>query len=374
MSDDPMAQLLKVQDLDTKLAQLEHRRRTLAERTELEAAEAGLARLAARAADVAARRQVLLDRQAEMDAQVAALSQRRQAIEDRMYASRGSAARDLQAMDDEIHQLAQRRADIEEAELAVMEEQEPLDAELAQVADERAQLETAAEALRTALNAAEVVVMAEMATVEHERGRGGAGAHRPGRPLRDPAGPPAGVAVARLVGNRCDGCHLELPSAEVDRIRHETARDRGDLRPVRADPGPLMLVLVRHGQATANAAGLLLGRTDVPLTDTGVAQVARWPPPRPGRPGDLEPLAAGPGHRGGHRGPGRGGPALDRGRLRRARGAGHRRRPRRRLAAVAARPRLPPRGRGVAGGGRRAGAPGLRGACRRGARRAPWWW
>jgi predicted nucleic acid-binding Zn-ribbon protein len=29
-----------------------------------------------------------------------------------------------------------------------------------------------------------------------------------------------GVAVARLVANRCDGCHLTLPATELDRIRH----------------------------------------------------------------------------------------------------------------------------------------------------------
>lgn len=34
-----------------------------------------------------------------------------------------------------------------------------------------------------------------------------------------------------------------------------------------------MLVLVRHGETTANAAGLLLGRQDVELTDKGRAQV-----------------------------------------------------------------------------------------------------
>ena len=32
-----------------------------------------------------------------------------------------------------------------------------------------------------------------------------------------------GVAVARLVGGRCDGCHLTLPAVELDRIRHESA-------------------------------------------------------------------------------------------------------------------------------------------------------
>ncbi|MGH8995651.1 MAG: histidine phosphatase family protein [Acidimicrobiales bacterium] len=33
-----------------------------------------------------------------------------------------------------------------------------------------------------------------------------------------------------------------------------------------------MLVLLRHGESTGNAAGLLLGRTDAPLTDTGRRQ------------------------------------------------------------------------------------------------------
>ncbi len=35
-----------------------------------------------------------------------------------------------------------------------------------------------------------------------------------------------------------------------------------------------MLILVRHGESVANAQGLLLGRTDAPLTQTGRAQAA----------------------------------------------------------------------------------------------------
>ena len=35
-----------------------------------------------------------------------------------------------------------------------------------------------------------------------------------------------------------------------------------------------MLIIVRHGQTTANASGLLLGRADVPLTETGLEQAA----------------------------------------------------------------------------------------------------
>jgi len=33
-----------------------------------------------------------------------------------------------------------------------------------------------------------------------------------------------GVGAARLVGNRCDGCHLTLPSVEVERI-HQLPAD-----------------------------------------------------------------------------------------------------------------------------------------------------
>jgi broad specificity phosphatase PhoE len=39
-----------------------------------------------------------------------------------------------------------------------------------------------------------------------------------------------------------------------------------------------MLVLVRHGESEANAAGLLLGRTDSPLSDHGARQAAALGP------------------------------------------------------------------------------------------------
>ncbi|MHB8219482.1 MAG: zinc ribbon domain-containing protein [Acidimicrobiales bacterium] len=218
---DPLELLVEVQDLDISLAQLEHRRAALPERRELAAADARMAQLDAQIAGLERERQVLLDRQGQMDAQVAGLSARRKVLEDRLYSSRGSAARDLQALDAEIRQLAQHRADIEEAELAVMEEQEPIDAELARLAGERDQLESAAGSLRTALAASDAVARAEIADVE--RARGAAASRLPTalgdhyEVLRARLG---GIGAARLVGNRCDGCHLELPSAEVDRIRH----------------------------------------------------------------------------------------------------------------------------------------------------------
>ena len=218
---DPLAVLLAVQDLDTAIAQLEHRKNTLAERRQLEEVESAVSALAARTAELGVERQRLQARQAELEEQIASVSGRRQSLEDRMYTARGSAARDLQAIDAEINHLAQRRAEIEEVELEVMVEQEPIDAELAHLADERSQLETAADSLRAALAAAEAVVHSELSTLEAQRGVTAAtlptDLHDRYDTLRARLG---GIGAARLVGNHCDGCHLELPSAEVTRIRH----------------------------------------------------------------------------------------------------------------------------------------------------------
>ena len=48
-----------------------------------------------------------------------------------------------------------------------------------------------------------------------------------------------GVAVARLVGSHCDGCHLTLPAMELDRHPPSAAGRGRHLRAVRAHPGAL---------------------------------------------------------------------------------------------------------------------------------------
>ena len=124
-------------------------------------------------------------------------------------------------MDDEIHHLTERRAEIEEVELEVMEEQEPVDAELARIAGARAGLEASADTLRSALAEAEAAVDAE--TVVEAANRASAARQLPtdlGDRYEVLRGRLGGIGAARLIGNHCDGCHLELSSVEVERIRH----------------------------------------------------------------------------------------------------------------------------------------------------------
>ena len=218
---DPQSALLAVSDLDNEIGQLRHRRASLPERAQLGAAEGRLAELDRALVELQARAQEVGARVADLDAQVAALTSRRATIEERLYSARGGASRDLQAMDEEVAHLSQHRSELEDAELAVMEEQEALDADLARHHAERDALEESAGELRQALREAEGAVDAEIAARE---------ALRATRAATLPADLAAryealrirlkGSGAARLVGTRCDGCHLELPSMEVERIRH----------------------------------------------------------------------------------------------------------------------------------------------------------
>ena len=220
MSDGPLANLLAVQDLDTSITQLQHRRAALVERTGLAAVEAELTTLAAEQAAAEARRGDLVVTQKDLEGQIAVVSDRRSGIEQRMYAARGSSTRDLQAMDEEVRHLKQRQAELEELELVAMVEQEPIDAALAALADRRAPIEEAAVALRAEVVQGQVDIDQNLATAVADRE---AAVARVPTALAERyeflRSRLKGTGVARLIGHHCDGCHLELSSVEVERIR-----------------------------------------------------------------------------------------------------------------------------------------------------------
>jgi uncharacterized protein len=223
MTDESFDRLLAVQDLDTLLTQLAHRRIALADRAGLTAVEAELEAAAREEATLLVQRGALAETQKELEAQIATLNERSSAIETRMYAARGSSTRDLQAMDEEVRHLNQRRSELEDEELVAMVEQEPIDAALATLAARTAPLEEKAEVLRGEVALARTEIDAELATATSTRAE--EAARLPEalatryEALRTRL---KGTGAARLIGHRCDGCHLELSSAEVERIRATT--------------------------------------------------------------------------------------------------------------------------------------------------------
>jgi uncharacterized protein len=217
---DALEHLLAVQDLDTSVTQLEHRRQSLFELSGLAGVESQLAAVEAERADAAARRGVLTATQKELEEQIAVISERRGLIEQRMYASTSSSGRDLQAMNDEVRHLTDRRAQLEELELVAMLEQDAVDAELAALRERAAPLEAQAEELRGQVARDQVEIDAALA--EALAARATEAAQLPTalsdryETLRARL---RGTGAARLVGSHCDGCHLELSSVEVEKIR-----------------------------------------------------------------------------------------------------------------------------------------------------------
>jgi predicted nucleic acid-binding Zn-ribbon protein len=137
-----------------------------------------------------------------------------------MYAARGSSTRDLQAMDEEVRHLNQRRSELEDEELVAMVDQEPIDAALAALAGRKAPIEEKANILRAEVAQGRAEIDGELEAAR--AARAGEAAQLPPalseryEVLRARL---RGTGAARLVGHRCSGCHLELSPVEVDRIR-----------------------------------------------------------------------------------------------------------------------------------------------------------
>lgn len=216
--------LLSVQERDTAIDQLVHRRAHMAERAELAAVEARIAEVEARHAATQAQRDDVAARQARLEHDIASVEARIGDIEKRMYSGSVSASRELQAMSAEVESLKARRSSLEDDVLAAMEEAEPIDDGLGRLLAERSQFDAEAERLRAAIAEAEVAIDAEL---EGER----AARHDLASSVPDDLlstyerlrGKLGGVGAARLVGSSCTGCHLTLPATELDRIRRAPA-------------------------------------------------------------------------------------------------------------------------------------------------------
>jgi hypothetical protein len=217
---DDLEHLLAVQDLDTSITQLQHRRDALVESSGLGGVQRQLAALELERADASARRDVLAATQKDLEEQIAAISDRRSVVEKRMYASTSSSGRDLQAMNEEVRHLTERRADLEELELVAMLEQDPIDAELAGVRERAEPLESQATDLRLKVAEGEAEIDAALAEAVDVRATEAArlptALSERYETLRARL---KGTGAARLVRSHCDGCHLELSSGEVEKIR-----------------------------------------------------------------------------------------------------------------------------------------------------------
>jgi predicted nucleic acid-binding Zn-ribbon protein len=212
--------LLTVQEHDTHADQLAHRLQTLPARAALVGIEAQIAEVDRQIALVDSRLGDLQRSQQRLEDEIASLRVRAQQAEKQLYSGATNNPRELQALQDDIASIQRRIGKLEDDELDVMEATEPVDAEHAKLAAARDAHDERAAVLRAELAEAETEIEAELAGVREQRDIAAKAVPDELWPeydrLRSQYG---GVAIARLAGSTCQGCHLALSAVEVDRIR-----------------------------------------------------------------------------------------------------------------------------------------------------------
>ena len=215
-----LATLLELQEHDLKLDQLRHRRASLPDRAEKATRTNASTTLVAEIAAVTAERTVVAREQKRLEDAVTLVVDKATAEDKKLYSGTITAPKELQSIQDEIASLNRRRNALEDDILVQMELAEPLDATLAELGTRLATVDAQLAEVAERLAAAELVIDAEAATVQAERNELAAQVDAAllaqYEELRRRLG---GVAVARLEGSSCRGCHLQLAAVELERIR-----------------------------------------------------------------------------------------------------------------------------------------------------------
>jgi len=217
---DPESQrrLLDVQAIDTALAQLAHRRKSLPELAELDR----LAREVAALDDERVRAQVAVD---DLDRDITRMEKdveqvRVRADRDRSRLDVGTGpAKELEALQHELATLTRRQGELEDAELELMEEREQAQATLDDVA---ARLATARG------QRADTEERRDQSLSEMDKDREWKSASRVPLvadlpvelvQLYEKVREATGIGAAMLRAGRCEGCRLELSGSERSRVK-----------------------------------------------------------------------------------------------------------------------------------------------------------
>jgi len=212
--------LLDLQALDSRLDQIEHKRRTLpalATIADLDGRLGGLRdRIIAAETEVADLERTLTKAEADVE-QVRARSAKDQEL---LGSGRITSAKELESLQQEIASLARRQGDLEEAELEVMERLEDARSALGTLTAERDEITAARDAAVSERDAAWGDADRDKEWVGSERsnvlGDIPADLLKLYDKLREDHN---GVGAAALHQRRCEGCRMELTPTDIGRIR-----------------------------------------------------------------------------------------------------------------------------------------------------------
>lgn len=215
--------LIDLQRLDSHIQNLQNKLKNLPEIEQLNAISARLAsgQEALKAAELE-----MGDIEVELkrsELEVEQVSDRIKKDENRLNAGQGS-PKELEQMQHELATLAKRKAELEDGELEIMIRFDAAKSKVETIKNDAAGLAQLESELKSRLESASLVISQEISAEETKR--------KAAVPEIDKAlldlyekirGTSGGVGASLLVGNTCDGCHLSITPAELEKIKAQPA-------------------------------------------------------------------------------------------------------------------------------------------------------
>jgi uncharacterized protein len=216
------AVLAALQEHDTLLAQLHHRTSHLPLDAEIAGVDSAIGSVANPVVEARATVAKLATRQAEFETKIHEIDGKVDAAAKSLYGGTVTATRELQALEADIASLKKHRSDLEDTEMEILLEREPLDAAIAtadaktaELQQQRATLVTQADEERIALRAQAAVVFGERETLAKQLSASVLETYERVRKNNK------GVGAAKLEHGTCMGCQMKLSAVDLDRIRHQ---------------------------------------------------------------------------------------------------------------------------------------------------------
>ena len=217
---DALQILLQIQDKDTQILAAQHQIKELPEREEIRTIQNSKEAL----------EEILITKQSEvhennrnqkrLEDEVATIEERTEKQKQKLYSGEVIAIKELQALEADIESLKERQILIEDQIIEVMELNEPIQKEIQTLTEQTDEYEQNETKLLNALTKAIEGIESAIKTIQSEKTSLTTElSNELLTEYENLRARPGYVSVAKLVNRTCNGCHLDLPAVEVDRIK-----------------------------------------------------------------------------------------------------------------------------------------------------------
>ena len=220
-SPEQQASLLELQQHDTSLMQLAHKRSSVPEIETVKVHEATLAALDLKIVAIKTEISDLSLAQKKAENDVEQVVERAKRDQERIDSSASTNAKELEVLQHEIDSLAKRRAELEDVELEIMLQLESAREAQSELLKEQEDIKAQFDEAVATRDAAFADIDHQMSTVTDQRNQVAKSVDAQLLALYDKIRiDSGGIGAALLHRGACQGCHIALDATEVDRIRH----------------------------------------------------------------------------------------------------------------------------------------------------------